>query len=139
MIGATVRAPALAGVHHLKVAGAGPGPVAGVVLEPARLCPKRRWKECALAVSRSVVQLLGEPVLCVRRGVEGRYLVEPAMLVQPTRLHQIVPGVEFKAGDLIFSGHCFEFSEKSGTNTLTPLWWQDEHPRHLPDAVWLQA
>ncbi len=44
MIGATVRAPALAGVHHLKVAGAGPGPVAGVVLEPARLCPKRRWK-----------------------------------------------------------------------------------------------
>ena len=32
MIGATVRAPALAGVHHLKVAGAGPGPVAGVVL-----------------------------------------------------------------------------------------------------------
>ena len=52
-------------------------------------------------------------MLCVGLGVEGRYLVEPVTLIQSARLHQIVPGVEFKAGDLTFSGHCLEFGEKS--------------------------
>jgi hypothetical protein len=71
--------------------------------------------------SESPFQGLDEPVLCVAPSVERRDLLESAALIESARLHQIVSGIELKAGDPPLAGNRLKFIQKPQPKTPVPL------------------